>query len=51
MNKAILIAGLVIFGLNLMEAQEKVKWYTIDEAMQLSSEEPRVLVIDDRKST
>jgi len=46
MKKVILIAGLVIFGLNLTEAQEKVKWYTIEEAMQLTSEEPRVLVID-----
>lgn len=27
-------------------AQEKVKWYSIEEAVQLASENPRVLVID-----
>ncbi|MCK5137641.1 MAG: DUF255 domain-containing protein [Bacteroidales bacterium] len=46
MKNAILIIGLAIFGLNFIVAQEEVKWYTIEEAIRLAEEEPRLLVID-----
>jgi thioredoxin-related protein len=33
-------------GTGVVTAQEEVKWYSIEEAIQLTSQEPRVLVID-----
>lgn len=33
-------------GIQWIYAQEKVKWYSIEEAIQLTLKEPRVLVID-----
>lgn len=45
MKKIFLFIGMVLLGLNTM-AQEKIKWHSIDEAIQLASQEPRVLVID-----
>ena len=45
MKKVILFSGLVILGLSAI-AQDEIKWHTIDEAIQLASQEPRVLVID-----
>lgn len=38
--------GLVFLLFTSAGAQEKVKWYSIEEAVQLASENPRVLVID-----
>lgn len=46
MKKAFIIIGLALIGLNATIAQEEVKWYSIEEAVQLASKEPRVLVID-----
>jgi thioredoxin-related protein len=46
MQKVILITVLALFGSAGLEAQEAVKWYTIEEAIKLSSQEPRILVID-----
>jgi len=46
MKKALLILVLTVLGMNAALAQEEVKWYSIDEAVQMASEEPRVLVID-----
>lgn len=47
MNKRVLLLTGVIFALiSISAAQEKVKWYSIEEAIQLASQEPRVLVID-----
>ena len=46
MRKVLLIVGLVVLGLNTAVSQEAVKWYSIEEAVQLASKEPRVLVID-----
>lgn len=46
MKKVLIIIGLALFGLNAVIAQEEVKWYSIEEAVQLASKEPRVLVID-----
>ena len=46
MRKTILILALTIFGLSSALTQEKIKWYTIQEAVQLARQEPRVLVID-----
>ena len=46
MKKAIIILGLAVFGLNAAMAQEEIKWYSIEEAVQLANEEPKVLVID-----
>jgi len=40
------IIGMAITLLVPATAQEKVKWYSIEEAVQLASENPRVLVID-----
>ena len=46
MKNALLIFGLAVLGLNTSLAQEEIKWYSIEEAVQLASEEARVLVID-----
>lgn len=46
MKKIIYILTLVLIGTGLASAQETVKWYSIDEALQLASKEPRVIVID-----
>lgn len=46
MKKIILMMGLMAVGLGAAFSQEKVKWYSLEEAVQLSSQEPRVLVID-----
>lgn len=42
------LIGLVLLlaGLNVLDAQEKIKWYSIEEAIQLVREEPRIMVID-----
>jgi thioredoxin-related protein len=45
MKKLLLYIGLALIGLNL-SGQEKVKWYSIEEALQLASKDPRVIVID-----
>jgi thioredoxin-related protein len=34
-----------MMGLNL-GAQDSIKWYSIDEAVQLASQEPKIMVID-----
>jgi thioredoxin-related protein len=36
----------VLIGGQSITAQEKVKWYSIEEAIQLTNREPRVLMID-----
>ena len=46
MKKNIAIAVIALLGLYSAEAQEKVKWHTIEEALLLASKEPRVMVID-----
>ena len=46
MKQILFLLVLAVIGLNTSEAQEKVKWYSIEEAIQLASKEPRVLVID-----
>ena len=46
MKKDIVILLIVIFCVSFVNAQEEVKWYSIDEAMELAIQEPRVLVID-----
>ena len=38
--RTLLFIGLVILGMNAT-AQEKIKWYTIEEAVQLARQEPR----------
>jgi thioredoxin-related protein len=45
MKRVLLFLGVVFLGLNL-SAQDKIKWHSIEEAIQLASKEPRVLVID-----
>jgi thioredoxin-related protein len=40
------MAFIAIWGFMGLQAQEKVKWYSIEEAIQLTTQEPRVLVID-----
>jgi len=46
MKKIFYILALVVLGSGLASAQEEVKWYSIEEAIQLARQEPRVLVID-----
>ncbi len=46
MKKTIWVAALVIMGLGSVSAQETIKWYSISEAVQLASQEPRIMVID-----
>lgn len=46
MKKTLYIIALLVFGTGLASAQDEVKWYSIEEAIQLASQEPRVLVID-----
>lgn len=46
MKKTLYILALVLLGTGIASAQEKVKWYSIEEALQLASEEPRLIVID-----
>ena len=46
MKRTIIIAILAIFGMISVKSQEKVKWYSIVEALEKSAVEPRVLMID-----
>jgi thioredoxin-related protein len=45
-KRVVWISVLALFGILGINAQEKVKWYSIEEAIQLTAQEPRVLVID-----
>ena len=45
MKKVLLFLGVIILGLN-SSAQDSIRWFSIEEAIQLASQEPRVLVID-----
>jgi thioredoxin-related protein len=45
MKRIFLFTGVLLMGLNLF-AQDEIKWHSIEEAIQLASQEPRVLVID-----
>jgi len=46
MKKTLYILALMLLGTGITYGQEEVKWYSIEEAIQLASEEPRVLLID-----
>lgn len=46
MKKTLSIFALLLLGTGLASAQEEVKWYSIEEAVQLASQDPRVIVID-----
>ncbi|MDF1576205.1 MAG: DUF255 domain-containing protein [Bacteroidales bacterium] len=45
MKKVLLILGILALGL-YTHAQEKIKWHSMEEALQLAGKEPRVIVID-----
>jgi thioredoxin-related protein len=45
-KRLLILAVLAVTGLTGIRAQEKVKWYSIEEALQLNSKEPRMMVID-----
>ena len=45
MKRVLILLGVVVLGLNSF-AQDEIKWHSIEEAIQLASKEPRVLVID-----
>jgi thioredoxin-related protein len=45
-KRIVLMVAVAVFGFQLITAQEKVKWYSIEEAIQLTTQEPRVLMID-----
>ena len=45
MKRVLLFLGVVLLGLNL-SGQDSIKWHSIDQAIQLANQEPRVLVID-----
>jgi thioredoxin-related protein len=46
MKRMMIVALAGILSGQALFSQEKVKWYSIEEAIQLTSQEPRVLVID-----
>ncbi|MFH0758777.1 MAG: DUF255 domain-containing protein [Bacteroidota bacterium] len=46
MKKILLAAAVVLMGFSSTKAQEKVIWHSISEAVQLASQEPRIMVID-----
>ncbi len=46
MKKAIYVIGLTILLTGVAKGQEEVKWYSIDEAVELAASSPKVLVID-----
>jgi thioredoxin-related protein len=46
MKKILYILVLLLAARGMASAQEEVKWYSIEEAIQLTSQEPRVLLID-----
>lgn len=46
MKKTLLISILAVLGMNSAFTQEKVQWYSIEDAVLMASKEPRVLVID-----
>jgi thioredoxin-related protein len=46
MKKVIILALVLLTGVYGINAQEKVKWYSIEEAINLSVEEPRIMVVD-----
>jgi len=45
MFKAILLWGGILLG-TAVSAQDAIKWHSIDEAIKLASQEPRIMVID-----
>jgi len=45
-NRIIILLLVSLVFLPAIKAQEEIKWYTIEEAFQLSAQEPRILVID-----
>ena len=45
-KRTYLVLALALMFFAAAEAQEKIKWYSIEEAVQLASENPKVLVID-----
>jgi len=44
--KIVLNIFVLLFALSSLQAQNQVKWYTIEEAFKLSAEEPRKMMID-----
>ena len=46
MRKIMFVALLGLMAMPRLEGQEKVKWYSIEEAIALSMEKPRIMVID-----
>lgn len=46
MRSILIIVTLALYGMVSLQAQEKVKWYSVEEAVMLAAKEPRVLVID-----
>lgn len=46
MKKTLYFLAVILLGTGAVSAQEEVKWYSIEEAIQLTSQEPRVLLID-----
>lgn len=45
-RRLVWVAVFAILGVQGLIAQEQVKWYSIEEAIELTNQEPRVLVID-----
>ena len=46
MKKGIVILSLAILGSGISIAQESVKWHSIEDAVRMAAEEPKVLLID-----
>ncbi|MFC2138199.1 thioredoxin family protein [Bacteroidota bacterium] len=45
MRRILITAGLILFTITSF-SQEKVKWYTIEEAQELNKKEPKKFIID-----
>jgi thioredoxin-related protein len=45
MRSLVLVVAIIMMGLN-MNAQEKIRWYSLKEAIELNSKEPRKFMVD-----
>lgn len=45
MRHLVLVVVVIMMGLN-MNAQEKIRWYTLSEAIELNSKDPRKFMVD-----
>ncbi len=46
MKKLIIFAVVILSGLNIQAQQDKVKWYSFEEAIEMNNKNPRLVLID-----